>query len=99
MRLRSDFIISARDWAVIVQYHVEQGVDPGIVSSRGRLLSRVLFNVAKQMAKRIKHVPADDVEAAKILLTHGGFKILPSFAVDRDNFAALIKRRKENKKK
>ena len=99
MRLRSDFIISARDWAVIVQYHVEQGVDPDIISNRGRLLSRVLFNVAKQMAKRIKKVPKDDVEALTILKRYGGFETFQTFGVDRTNLKAVITRRKENKKK
>jgi len=98
VRLRTDFIISARDWAVIVQYHVEQGVDPGIISSRGRLLSRVLFNVAKKMAKRCRKVPKDDVEALKILKRYGGFKTFKTFDVDRENLKQTIKR-KENKKK
>jgi len=96
MRLRTDFTISARDWAVIVQYHVEQGVDPGIISNRGRLLSRVLFNVAKQMAKRIGHVPADDVEALKILKEHGGFKVFQTFEVDRANLKQTIKRKESD---
>ena len=97
MRLRTDFTISTRDWAVIVQYHVDRDVDPSIVSSRGRLLSRVLFNVAKQMAKRIKDVPADDVEALRILKKHGGFKTFQTFEPDRANLKQTIKRKESDR--
>lgn len=96
MRLRTNFSFSARDWAVIVQYYVEQGVmRPADIARRSRLLGVILFNVAKKMSTRLKYVPADDLDALRILQRHGGFKTFETFEVDRAKLKETIKRKEK----